>query len=52
VHTVSQVLISSPTGRALPKEFFGSHIGVVVLVVREFEYELINLYAIVVHGAK
>jgi len=36
VHAVSQVLIALPTGRALPKEFFGSHVGVVVLVVRDF----------------
>ena len=52
MHAVPQVLISFPISRALPKEFFHSHIGVVVFVIRDFEYELINLYAIVVHGVK
>ncbi|MGD0716771.1 MAG: hypothetical protein ABR979_01720 [Halobacteriota archaeon] len=39
-----------PTSRALPKKFFGSHVGIVILIVRDFKDEFINLYAIVVHG--
>jgi hypothetical protein len=50
VHTVSQVLIGFLTGRALPKKFFGSHIGIVALVVCGFKDELIDFQAIVVHG--
>ena len=52
MHAVLQVLISFPTGRALPKKFFGGHIGIVVFVVRDFKYEFIDLYAIVVHNAR
>ena len=52
MHAVPKVLVSFPTGRALPKKFFGGHIGVVVGVVRNFKDECIDLYAIVVHKAK
>ena len=52
MNAVSQILIGLPTGRALPKKFFGRHVGIVVFVVGDFEYELINLYAIVVHEAR
>ena len=52
MRTVLQILISHPTGRALPKEFFSSHIGIVVLVVRDFKDEFIDLHAIVVHDGK
>jgi hypothetical protein len=52
VYAILQVLVSVPTGRALPKKFFGGHIGIVVLVVRDFKNEFIDLYEIVVHGAK
>jgi hypothetical protein len=51
MYAVPQVLVSFPTGRALPKEFFGSHIGTIVLVVRDLKDELIDLYTIVVHHA-
>jgi hypothetical protein len=47
-----QVLIGLPTGRALPKKFFGGHIGIVVLVVCDFKDELIDFQEIVVHGVK
>jgi hypothetical protein len=43
VHAVLQVLEGFPTGRALPKKFFGSHIGIVVFVVRDFNDEFIDL---------
>ncbi|MGA8070801.1 MAG: hypothetical protein WB946_04805 [Halobacteriota archaeon] len=46
------MLIRFPTGRALPKKFFGGHIGKVVFVVRDFKDEFIDLCAIVVHGAE
>jgi hypothetical protein len=52
VHAVLEILISFPTGRALPQKFFGSHIAIVVFVVRDLKNELIVLYAIVVHGVK
>ncbi|MGZ4862315.1 MAG: hypothetical protein ACXV2E_05990 [Halobacteriota archaeon] len=52
MHAVSQILISLPTGRALPKKFFGGHIGIVVFMVRDWKDEFINFCAIVVHGAK
>jgi hypothetical protein len=51
VNAVLQVLVSFPTGRALPKKFFGGHIGTIIFVVRDFKDELIDLYAIVVHRA-
>ncbi|MGZ4852821.1 MAG: hypothetical protein ACXV3D_06495 [Halobacteriota archaeon] len=35
---------------AVSQKFFGSHIGIVVFVVCDFEYELIDLCAIVVLG--
>jgi hypothetical protein len=47
---VPYVLVSFPTGRALPKKFFGSHVGIVVFVVRDLQDELIDLDTIVVHG--
>jgi hypothetical protein len=37
MHTVPQVLVRLPTGRALPVKFFDGHISEVVLVVCEFE---------------
>jgi len=43
MHVVSQILMSHPTGRALPKKFFGSHIGKVVLVVGDFKDEFIDV---------
>jgi len=51
VHAISQVLIRFPAGRALPKKFFGGHIGKVVFVVRDLKDALIDLCAIV-HGVK
>ena len=48
---VSQVLVSFPTGRALPKKFFGGHVGVVVLEICNFEDEFVDFGAIVVHHA-
>jgi hypothetical protein len=52
VHAVLQILIRFPTGRALPQKFFGSHIGIVVLVVRDLKDEFIDLCAITVHSKK
>ena len=52
MHAVLQILIRSPTGRALPKKFFGSHVGIVVFVVCDFKDEFIDLDAIVVHGIR
>jgi len=52
VYAILQVLVSVPTGRALPQEFFGSNIGIVVFVVRDFKDEFIDLYEIVVHGGR
>jgi hypothetical protein len=34
------------------KKFFGGHVSEVVLVVRDFKDELIDLCPIVVHGAR
>jgi hypothetical protein len=52
VHAVLEILIRFPTGRTLPQKFFGSHIGIVVFVVRDFKDKLIDLSPIVVHGAE
>jgi hypothetical protein len=49
---VLQVLVRFPTGRTLPQKFFGSHIGIVVFVVRDFKDKFIDLSPIVVHGQK
>ncbi|MGB7900959.1 MAG: hypothetical protein WCG09_00700 [Halobacteriota archaeon] len=49
MHAASQVLKSFPTGRALPKKFFNSQVGVVIFVVGDLKHEFIDLYAIVVH---
>jgi len=52
VHAVLQVPRSPPTGRALPQKFFGSYIGTATFVVRDLEYEFIDLYEIIVHQSE
>ncbi len=49
MHAVLQVLIRFPAGRALPQKFFGSHIGIIAFVVRDFKDEFVDLCPIVVH---
>jgi hypothetical protein len=43
MHAVLQVLIRFPTSRALPEKFYGSHVGIVVFLVRYFKDVLIDL---------
>ncbi|MFZ0926636.1 MAG: hypothetical protein WAN55_09380 [Halobacteriota archaeon] len=49
---VSQLLIDWPTGRALPKKFFGIYLCKIAFVVRDFKDEFVDLYTITVHRAK
>jgi hypothetical protein len=46
VRAIFQIAIGLPTGRTLPHKFFGGHIGVVVLVVRDLKDEFIDFDAV------
>jgi hypothetical protein len=52
MHAVLQVLISFPTGRALPKKFFGSRHCLIVFVVGDFNDEFIDICGVVIHWVK